>query len=348
MPRPLVHIGYHKTASTWFQRAVYPRVRDRAFIDRRTAVHALLEPSALMFEPDAAHRALLAGVPDGDADTIIVCEEELSGYLHNGGLHGCLSREVRRRLQTTLPDADIVIFIRNQIDMIASCYTQYIRGGGTHGITRYLFPKRYLTGALARSHKAPLFSFDHFAYLPLIREYQHHFGPERVHVFPYEAVRDDPTAFLAHFAQRFDLDLDPGEVTASQQNAGYSPFLLQLARVLNLFTRRTVVDKRTLVHLPGWYALRRKLLESLNRSPLRGPAASSRRILGEANARCIEQRYAETNAALAEELGLPLGAYGYPLPPEGSQVTYRLAASAAQRAASASSKLASVERSSSS
>ena len=47
MTRPIVHIGYHKTASTWFQRAYYPNARNYRFVDRRTTKRALLGESAL-------------------------------------------------------------------------------------------------------------------------------------------------------------------------------------------------------------------------------------------------------------------------------------------------------------
>ena len=34
MPRPIVHIGYHKTATTWFQKHFYPCVRNARFVAR--------------------------------------------------------------------------------------------------------------------------------------------------------------------------------------------------------------------------------------------------------------------------------------------------------------------------
>ncbi len=70
MIRPLVHIGYHKTATTWFQRRFYPRVAGRRYIPQPIVRRALLTPHALHFDLEAARRLL------GDRlDDVILCEE---------------------------------------------------------------------------------------------------------------------------------------------------------------------------------------------------------------------------------------------------------------------------------
>lgn len=309
MSRHLVHIGYHKSATTWFQTAYYPAVGNARHVDRSTVRRAFLEDSALQWQADKARRLL--GTDTGDR--LILCEEGLSGYLHNGGLFGCLSKDMVHRLHAVMPDADIIAFVRRQPDMIAACYAQYIRGGGTYSINRYLWPGRYLThGAESRYDKIPRFSFDHFEYLPLLRHYVAVFGRDRVHAFPYEALHGDPERFLAEFEARFGLRIDRGMLTAGLRNASYRPWLMPVARLLNLFTRRTVLDKHYLFHVPYWYSARRWILETLNRLPVGGPSSPAR-LLGPENMNYILGRYAESNARLAEEFDLALGRFQYPL-----------------------------------
>lgn len=310
MPEQIVHIGYHKTASTWFQRSVYPRARNLPYVARHQVADAFVDTPALRFDPAAARRELgLAG----QHSPAILCEEELSGYLHHGGFMGLTSAAVAERLAATLPNAAIVIFIRRQPDIIAACYQQYVRGGGTHRPRRYLFAREYVHGALSKPYKVPRFSFEHFEYAPLIRRYDRLFGRERVHVFLYEDLKENPPAFLKDFAQRLDLDLPIEELSMSPRNASYSLAIVRLARILNLFTARTVMDKTTLIHLPYWYALRRVLLEALNHARPGRASPSPSALLGDSIAAYIAGRYPESNRELVRERGLNLARHGYPL-----------------------------------
>ncbi|MDZ7840052.1 MAG: hypothetical protein U5R46_04395 [Gammaproteobacteria bacterium] len=308
MPKDLIHIGYHKSATTWFQKVYYPGVRNARYIDRNLVKRAFLEPSALHWRPDDA-RDLLNLDPD---NPVILCEEELSGYLHNGGLFGCLSKDMAYRLRAVFPEANIVAFIRRQPDMLAACYAQYIRGGGTFSVRRYLWPQRYLVGAESRYYKIPRFSFDHFEYLPLMRHYVELFGRERVHVFPYEALAHGPEVFLQEFSQRLGLERAVDGPGSRRRNVSYQPWLIPVARLLNLMTRRTVQDKHYLVHIPYWYSARRWFLEMVNRLPL-SASSSPAGLLGAGTVARINDRYRETNCQLAREFDMPLESYGYPL-----------------------------------
>ena len=48
-PRPIVHIGHHKTGTTWFQKKFYPRVSGYRFIPRELVRMTLLAESPLAF-----------------------------------------------------------------------------------------------------------------------------------------------------------------------------------------------------------------------------------------------------------------------------------------------------------
>jgi hypothetical protein len=289
--RPIVHIGYHKTATTWFQRSVYPHATSHRWIPRARVQAAFLDPTGMAFNPDKARSLLMEG---DDGRPLLLCEENLSGYIHNGGLHGFLPPAVAERIREVLPDANIVIFVRSHVSMIAACYAQYVRGGGTHGVHRYLFPSLYLRGAYAQPFKVPRFSFDHFEYDRLVARYDALFGPENVHVYPFEDLRDQQ-AMLARLEADLHLRLDRDRIGFDRPNASWSPSLLPAARFLNHFTARTVADKDHVVHLPGFYVVRAGLLGALSRIIGRGRA---RPLLGATLERWIEARFAASNARL--------------------------------------------------
>ncbi len=309
-PEPVVHIGYHKTGTGWFQRQFYPAVLNARYIPRAVVRQAFLEPMALHFEPDASRR-LLGLDRAGPNYAILLCEEELSGNIHSGGLRGCLTKDVAYRLNRTLPNARIVIFIRSQYTALASSYVQYVKEGGTHPASHYFFPERRYGGAHHTLREGPHFSFAHFDYYALIRHYEEVFGEGRVHVFPFEEFLKRGKGFVQELAEALGLEVDLRELPMEVVNPSYPALLLPLARGLNRFSWRDVPDKHYFLSIPGFRRLRVLLLRRLSRLSrmlnLAGFELSS-------EVKAIAARYyAESNYKLDRERNLGLAAHGYPL-----------------------------------
>lgn len=305
--RPVVHIGFHKTATTWFQSQVYPNAISHRWIPRDRARRALLDPNGLSFDADEARRQLL---DPADPRPPVICEENLSGYLHNGGLHGLMAPEAARRIREVFPDALIVIMIRAQPQMISASYVQYVRGGGTFGPRRYLFASDYFTGARRHAYKLPLFAFEHFEYDRLVAYYDALFGPDNVLVLPYEALRRDADGFLDRFADLAGMLLDRAMISHASANRSFGRLTIATGRLLGLFTARSVVDKAYLISIPGFYELRRLLLKLVSRYD--APAIPEK-ILGYPIVRHIRAHYAASNRRLARMRTLSLREFGYPL-----------------------------------
>lgn len=313
---PIVHIGFPKTASTWFQKSFYPHVHAPSYIDRVRVNAAFLTGNALAFDPNRARHLLDLGA--GGAG--ILCEEGLCGYLHNGGVDGAVSKDVADRIKRTLPNARIVIFLRAQPKIIVAAYQQYVRAGGTHGVHRYLFPADHLIGPNRVTYKQPRFDIDFFLYSRLIAYYESLFGPENVHLFLFEQFQREGLDFLGSYAGRLGLDVDWDRVSLAPRHASHGLPLTLFARFLNLFTARSVLDKDHLIHIPGWYRPRRILLEALNRSGLFGAPPSPERMLGKPLLGWIKRHYAPDNRRIAESHGLPLREYGYPMDGEADLI----------------------------
>lgn len=308
----IVHVGYHKTATTWFQRRLYPFVESHRYIQPGEVRNTLLYAHAFAFNAQAARARL--GLDGGLSP--ILCEEELSGSFQTGGHMGALSKEFAERIRGILPQAEIVIFIRNQIDMIASAYAQYIKRGGIYGPRRFLFPGEYRKGLQIfngwKPYVRPLFLFDHFAYLGLIRHYQSLFGTDNVHVFTYESFRQNTRAFLADYITQLGMTLDLDQVDFSVLNSAYRHRTLHLARILHhLSYRSDVVHKGYGIPIFRFKDLKR-LLNRFNATRLAGRALLPCELLSGEIVVFIQEHFAESNRLLADETGLPLAAYGYP------------------------------------
>ena len=105
--------------------------------------------------------------------------------------------------------------------------------------------------------------------------------------------------------------MTPGRdgVAPVRENQSLDSRSIGLARLLNRLTRRSVVDKSYLVHIPGVYGARKALCNQLTRLP-----GGKRFELSETLVQQLAARFAHSNRELAAEFDLPLAQYGYPLP----------------------------------
>ncbi len=311
---PIIHVGFPKTASTWFQKAFYPYVRSPRYIGRDALKAALADWNALDFDPAAFRESL--GLSAGEPG--LISEEGLVGYLHNGGVGGMVTKVIAEQLKQAYPDARIVLFIRAQPSILVAAYAQYVRSGGTRGARRYFFPKDYLIGPNAATYKQPRFDVDFFRYSRVIDLYEQLFGREQVHVFLYEQFVGGGMDFLREYAEELALDVDWDKISIDRKLKSYSLGLIRSARLMNLFTARSVSDKAPLLHVPGWYDTRRALLEQANRTGLFGRSPALDRLVGRQTADWLRGHYVDDNRLLAASHGLPLAEHGYPMETAGA------------------------------
>ena len=308
--RLIVHLGYHKTASTWFQKRYYPYVENATYIPREYILEALCKPYRFDYDP----APLLQEIHKCHSDTVILSHEELSGNIHSGGLNGHLSRFVADEIVRLFPDCHVVIFIRHQVSMIASCYRQYVKEGGTYSVDHYL---HHAMDDFRYRH--PLFIWEHLQYDKLIRYYIQLLGRSRVHVFLFEAFKHDIPQFLDIFEAALGLSASREQIDFSESNSSNPDYTLGLQRWLNQFSFQNVGYKRVIMplntsfmHLNDRVKRHRLLRRITKRLPIRSKK-SAHHLLGENNVQHIQQYYAPSNQVLVDELGLDLQKYDYPL-----------------------------------
>jgi hypothetical protein len=301
--RPIVHIGYHKTATTWFQKSIWPSLESHAWVPRKVTQAALLNPPGMHFKPAEARRIL--GLETRDRP-VVLSEENLSGYIHNGGLHGLLGPEAVRRICSVLPEARIVIFIRNQPDMIRATYSQYVAGGGTYGLDKYLHTYERVYGALRAPFKAPAFEWEHFEFDRLIALYDGAFGRENVFVYPYEWLRH-PEILFPRLESDLDIRFPEGIAEKRGANVSHSEQGMNALRVANRFTRQSVANKDWVIDPPGGHALRNVVRFFLKAVP-GGPFRLPKTVVAD-----VQRYYAASNRRLAALRDLPLAELGYPM-----------------------------------
>ena len=125
MDKVIIHIGYHKSASTFLQEEVFARLPvNYLFFEGldRQVLHIVESEK----EPDHEavyswiNRELAKRYPDNNKEITVLSHEELSGHPH--GYNKFSSFTTANNLRTLFPMARILIIVRNQFDYIASLY----------------------------------------------------------------------------------------------------------------------------------------------------------------------------------------------------------------------------------
>lgn len=198
--RLLLHVGYHKTATSWMQQRLFVHEHGYHQIARHPEVwQHVVAPHGLLFEPApmrAVIRAGMEGLPDGKVP--VISSELLSGHPFFGGIG---SDDYARRLKAIAPDARILISVRSQMRILTSVYMQYLLRGGT------IRPELFFAGDPALGFTG--FRPEHFEYHRLIRLYQDLFGAANVRVITQESLKTDMdgvTRRLAEFAGNTEFD----------------------------------------------------------------------------------------------------------------------------------------------
>lgn len=190
-PPILLHVGYHKTATTWMQRSLFtPQHGYRQIADHADVFTHLVQPHGLRFDP-APLRALLGRrlAETATAEVPVISSEILSGHPFQGGHESDVYAE---RLHRVIPDARILISIRAQMKILPSVYMQYLLRGGTMPYDRFF------EGADEIGYFG--FTPQHFEYDLLVARYQALFGRENVYVQTQESLAHDMQAAARRLA----------------------------------------------------------------------------------------------------------------------------------------------------
>lgn len=228
MTKMLIHIGYHKTATSWLQDIYFPAHPELADWPQKSKLRRMLiEPHSLDFDPVAVREKLTPFISEAarEKKRPLLSAEGLCGSPHNGGV---LNKELADRLHALFPDAKILAVIRRQPEMIASAYRQYIRAGGVCQFDDYVNPP-------VKDAKLPLFRLENYMYHKLLKYYAELFGHENVGVLIYEEFCQEPETFLNKLCAHFEVSPLPSPPVQERVNAAPSTdTTLPWRRALNL------------------------------------------------------------------------------------------------------------------
>jgi hypothetical protein len=302
---PIVHIGYHKTASSWLQDVLFPVLEDVTWVGARglafELLHNLSNAPDERFVPFTLRRYVEEMTARHDR-SVVLSYEGLSGGLWNPEDIGA---RAAARIAEALPDGRIVAIVREQGSMLRSIYWQYVLEGGTAPLGRLFDP--------ASAQDA--FQFSHLEYDRVISVYGQEFGPHSLLVLPYEMLRVDSDRFLERLLDFMGTSVREGESVESllRQPRHVSPRVaaVRTVRVWNtLFRASRLSPSPRLFDLGAGRETARKLgraVDGLTRRFAQSePSQRDRRSILE-----LRERYRQSNRRLQQYARWDLAAYGY-------------------------------------
>jgi hypothetical protein len=312
LPNLLVHIGYHKTATTWLQQELFSSesqifapltTRGKDSVGKGLGKLFVRDRDSFLlssFDSNKADifaelQAILGRIEIEDRIPVL-SYERLSGNPHSGGFD---ARVIADRIRDCFPEARILCVIREQKDMILSTYFQYVKIGGTDSL------KNYLT----RSYdgRRPGFSPAQFNYLQLVSYYRNLFSPDKVLVLPYEMFRNNASLFLDKLGRFVAADLSGWSSKAERRhNRREDDWITQRLPVLNLFLRQSSVNAYSPLRIPGGkslFAFASRVIPFSNE-------AYNNRLRGTIES-VIQDQYEAPNRELSRILGVDLSEFGY-------------------------------------
>lgn len=202
MPKKIIHIGLHKTGTTYLQRCVFPYLPgyvcltrpytqfNRAFNRLQHADDSCYDESELKTELEAFR-----------GSNLIISDEALSGkQITFSDINKSM---IARRLANACPDAEILLLLRDQVDNIASQYSSYVKMGGYLKMSEFIhIPRGNYTygdyqkgeGSYPSKTHTPYYDsnkscihVDSYKYSNLVELYRSLFS--KVHIFLYEDFR---------------------------------------------------------------------------------------------------------------------------------------------------------------
>ena len=186
--KPLIHIGFYKSASSWLQKHFFQNDYGyQQILTPYTTQLELLDQPSLCFDKNKVLSFLdreFANIQETPY-TSVISSENLSGNLMCGGYN---AKDNADRLSQTFSNAKILLVTREQKKLIRSMYKTMILWGSPLSI------KRLLNSPDPRS--APQFNLDFLRFDQIVSYYRLLFGTDNVLVLPYELFKEDPADFL--------------------------------------------------------------------------------------------------------------------------------------------------------
>ena len=254
-PKPLIHIGYPKTGSTWLQNGIF-KDETSGFLPVGGAIAQFVVPNAFRFSAESARRFFEPSLQEAlKRELVPVLSQEHLARPALGGNYD--TKEIAKRIHSVFPEARILMLIREQKSTIFSSYAQYIKSGGTPTL------QRFIGADIEKPAFQPICRLDHLEYDLLISYYQKLFGSDNILVLPFELFKKNPHDVCLKIINFAEAKGNCENLNAAR-NVRFKGATLAIKRRLNRFVDKDFAGSE---RSPSW-RLVFKIAEGIDSLPL--------------------------------------------------------------------------------
>lgn len=298
----LIHVGLHKTATTWLQNEVFGHSAEIVYQQDFGPTHrAFLLPRADEFSLGVVRKEFGALLERArrEAKPLVISDEALGGV----AFHQKYFREIAAlRLRAAFPAARILISVREQNALLISLYGEYLRYGYCSTLDRFLARQS------GRRNVEPVLDYAFYEYDRTLAFYQGLFGPDRAIAVPMEWSVARPAEFMARLGAVLgcSLTLPPQTQSTRKVRPAYSGWARSVQRFLNGFESQ---DSRSLLNRGRWSS--NSIAFQIDRRTPGWARKRSSEQQRQTVERLVGDYFAPSNARFAKRSGFDLAALGY-------------------------------------
>ena len=308
----VLHVGLHKTGTSYLQRHVFPHLPQTRFVYPRHYVpedqnpitefaYRMFHVNPTLLDTTDEKQKIDAFIEGLSQPNVLISSEDFFGfYFENYLTH----RSNSALLKAVFPAAKVVMVTRRQDKWLESAYKQTLHGGFSTSVNRFLNYKNSTFGDYnVGVYQGPNVGVKDLNWAGFVQYYQQLFGAQNVLVLPYELFVENPNLFLEKFYAFSGLpEFYPEQ--KEQTNRGYSLLSGTVARVVNKLPMTLKRDLKQVVPR-SWHPgeIMRKTVDKW--------FYIRKDFIGATLAAQIMSLHSENNKKLAEVTGLDLQQYGY-------------------------------------
>ena len=293
----LIHVGPHKTATTFLQENIFKD--DCGFqpvASRREILFELILASPDEFPSGEFISNINSRVEDAlERGLVPILSDEFfySVYEPNQMLRVAIAN----RLKEIAPNARILMGVREQRSHLMSLYREYIRAGGRASIDMFLLrPDEAVS---------PIFDLRGLRFDVSLKHYGDLFGEDNVCVLPFELLKADADAYLQNLFDFCGISSDK-EVSITQARRGFNMAVLRWQRWFNYLVPEIPL-RATSGRMQVIYRIANKLDEWLPRHMDKAFSKPIEQKISES----VSGYFSEPNARLSAMRSFPFHDWGY-------------------------------------
>lgn len=228
MIKTFIHVGFLKTGSTFLQKNIFSKLRNIKYVHFNEKNFLIEEFNHIQTTGDLflSERKILKikkYISKNKNKDLLISSENLSGSINTPSIGTTINIPIiSKRLKKIFKNPQIIIFLRNQKDMIISSYKDDVAFGYSLSFEQWL------------ENKIKLNSLNYFFFYNIIKFYFKEFGKKNVHIFFYENTINQKYG-INKFIEQIGLNKKNISLpfTKIKENESQSDFTISISKFLN-------------------------------------------------------------------------------------------------------------------